>query len=74
MGCLIRRERHEGQWYFSVIDAIAVLTDSADPGNYWEVLKRRLRDEGAREVVTSCHRLKMRAIDGKMRPTAIGTI
>ena len=48
-GRLIRRQWHNDRWYFSVVDVIAVLTDSADPGNYWTVLKRRLRDEGASE-------------------------
>ena len=68
-GRLIRRQWHNDRWYFSVVDVIAVLTDSADPGNYWTVLKRRLQDEGASEGVTNCHPLKMRAIDGKMRAT-----
>ena len=68
-GWLIRHVWHNDHWYFSVVDVIAALTDSADPGNYWTVLKRRLQDEGASEVVTDCHRLKMRAIDGKMRAT-----
>ena len=68
-GRLIRRQWHNDRWYFSVVDVIAVLTESADPGNYWTVLKRRLQDEGASEVVTICHPLKMRAIDGKMRAT-----
>ena len=68
-GRLIRRQWYNDRWYFSVVDVIAVLTDSADPGNYWTVLKRCLQDEGASEVVTICHPLKMRAIDGKMRAT-----
>jgi DNA-damage-inducible protein D len=69
MGRLIRRVWHEGRWYFSVNDVVAVLTDSQNPGNYWAVLKRRLVTEGASEVVTNCHRLKMRSLDGKMHPT-----
>ena len=58
----------EEEWYFSVIDIIAVLTDSKDPHAYWRKLKQRLRDEG-NETVTNCHGLKMRAADGKMRLT-----
>lgn len=61
-------EREE--WYFSVVDVIAVLTDSADPANYWKVLKNRLKKEG-NETVTNCNRLKMRAADGKMRLTDV---
>lgn len=70
MGRLIRRQWHEGQWYFSVVDVIAVLTDSDAPSTYWGMMKQRLaKEEGFTEVFTKCERLKMRAIDGKMRPT-----
>jgi len=51
-------------WHFSVVDVIAVLTGSADPRNYWKVLKNRLKKEGS-EVVTKCNQLKLRAVDGK---------
>ena len=55
----------EEEWYFSVVDVVAVLTDSADPNNYWKVLKSRLKKEGS-ELVTNCNRLKMRSHkDGK---------
>lgn len=53
----------EEQWYYSVIDVIAALTDSSDPRNYWKVLKSRLKKEG-NETVTNCNRLKLRASDG----------
>lgn len=66
---LIRRQWHEGRWFFSVVDVVALLTDSVDPGNYWTQLKRRVRDEGFAQLVTNCHRLKMRSLDGKMRET-----
>ena len=56
------------KWYFSVVDVIAVLTDSADPRNYWKVLKSRLKKEG-NQTVTNCNRLKLRAEDGRMRLT-----
>ena len=58
----------EEEWYFSVVDIVAVLTDSKDPNAYWRKLKQRLRAEG-NETVTNCHGLKMRADDGKMRLT-----
>ena len=56
----IRRIWHNGQWYFSVVDIVGVLTDSADPRNYWKVLKHRLIEEGS-EVVTLCNQLKLPA-------------
>lgn len=61
-------EREE--WYFSVVDVIAVLTESVDPAAYWRKLKQRLKAEG-NETVTNCHGLKMRATDGKMRVTDV---
>ena len=68
-GRVIRRQWHDGRWFFSVVDVIAVLTDSDVPRQYWGMLKKRLRDEGANEPLTKCLQLKMRAIDGKMRAT-----
>ena len=50
----------EEKWYFSVIDVVAVLTDSPNPRNYWKVLKHRLKNEG-NETVTNCNQLKMKA-------------
>ena len=58
----------EEDWYFSVVDVVAVLTDSDNPQIYWRGLKKRLKDEG-NETVTNCNGLKMRAADGKMRMT-----
>ena len=58
------------KWYFSIVDVIAVLTDSSNPQTYWRVLKKRLLAEG-NETVTNCNGLKMRAIDGKMRLTDV---
>src|SRR3989344_3723476 len=58
----------EEKWYFSVVDVVAVLTNSRNPRKYWNKLAERLRIEGS-EVVTKCHQLKMLAADGKMRPT-----
>jgi len=56
------------KWFISVVDVIAVLTESLDPNAYWRKLKQRLKEEG-NETVTNCHGLKMKAADGKMRLT-----
>ncbi|MDD3331195.1 MAG: Bro-N domain-containing protein [Bacteroidales bacterium] len=58
------------KWYFSIVDVIAVLTESPNPQVYWRVLKKRLKDEG-NESVTNCNALKMPAHDGKMRFTDV---
>ena len=58
------------EWYFSIVDVVAVLTDSAGPTAYWRKLKQRLKAEG-NESVTNCHALKMRAADGKNRLTDV---
>ena len=58
------------KWYFSIVDVIAVLTESLNPQVYWRVLKKRLNDEG-NESVTNCNALKMPAHDGKMRFTDV---
>ena len=60
----------EEKWYFSVVDVVAVLTDSPNPRNYWKVLKHRLKNEG-NETVTNCNQLKLQAEDGKMRKTDV---
>jgi hypothetical protein len=60
----------QNKWYFSIVDVIAVLSESIDPNAYWRKLKQRLKEEG-NETVTNCHGLKMMAIDGKMRMTDV---
>ena len=60
------------EWYFSVVDVVAVLTDSPNPQTYWRVMKKRLKDEG-NETVTNCNALKMTAADGKKRLTDVAT-
>jgi hypothetical protein len=72
----VRRSWDEKQekWYFSVVDIIAVLTDSDNPQVYWRVLKKRLIDEGSNETVTKCNGLKMVAPDGKMRLTDVADV
>ena len=63
-------DEDQEKWYFSVVDVIAVLTESPNPQTYWRVLKKRLKDEG-NETVTNCNALRMRAADGKMRLTDV---
>lgn len=58
------------KWFISIVDVIAVLTESIDPNAYWRKLKQRLKEEG-NENVTNCHGLKMLAADGKMRLTDV---
>jgi hypothetical protein len=58
---------HEGRWWFSIIDVVAALTDSAAPSKYWSAMKARITDEGFRELSTNCRQLKMEAADGKQR-------
>jgi hypothetical protein len=58
----------KGKWYFSIVDVVAILTESDDPRKYWNKLIQRLREEGS-EVVTFCHQLKLIAEDGKLRET-----
>jgi len=50
------------KWYFSIIDVMAVLTDSVDASAYWRKLKQRLKAEG-NETVTNCHTLKMKELN-----------
>lgn len=62
-----------GKWYVSIVDVIAVLTESKDAAAYWRKLKQRLKAEG-NETVTICHGLKMTAPDGKMRLTDVADV
>jgi hypothetical protein len=58
------------KWYFSIVDAIAVLSESSNPNNYWKVLKNRLKKEGS-QLVTNCNQLKMQSADGKFYKTDV---
>ena len=58
------------EWFFSIVDVVAVLTESRDPTAYWRKLKQRLKDEG-NQTVTNCHALKMIAKDRKKRQTDV---
>lgn len=66
-------DEEKEEWYFSVVDVVAVLIDQPDyqaARNYWKVTKKRLKDEG-NETVTACNQLKMTASDGKKRLTDV---
>lgn len=68
-------DEEQEEWYFSVVDVVAVLTDQPDSRNaakYWSVLKTRLKNEGS-ELTTNCSQLKMKAADGKRRLTDVAT-
>lgn len=64
----IRRKEYNGEWYYSIVDIIQILTESIDSSAYWRKLKQRLNEEES-EVVTKCHALKIIAKDGKNRLT-----
>lgn len=69
-------DTNQEQWYFSIVDVIAILTEQNNyqgARNYWKVLKHRLIKEG-HETVTNCNQLKIEANDGKMRLTDVATI
>ena len=65
----IRRQEFDGEWYYSIIDIVEVLTESVNPRDYWYKLKKRMEEEELSELSTNCRRLKMLAKDGKMRET-----
>jgi hypothetical protein len=63
-------DEKQEKWYFSIVDTIAILTDSVNPRKYWSVLKTRLKKEGS-ELATNCSQLKMRSSDNKMYLTDV---
>ena len=63
-------DKDQEKYYISVVDIIAVLTESENPRNYWKVLKHRLKQEG-NESVTNCNQLKLKAADGKYYNTDV---
>lgn len=66
-------DSEQEKWYFSIVDVVAVLTDSTDyqtARNYWKVLKNRLKKEG-NESVTNCNQLKLASADGKSYKTDV---
>ncbi len=67
-GKQIRKTIHNDEWWFSVVDVVAVLTDSADPKDYWYRIKKREKLSGV-ELSTICRQLKLPAADGKKYTT-----
>ncbi len=70
-------DSEEEEWYFSVVDVVGVLTEQASvrsASTYWAVLKKRLKEEGANQLLTNCKQLKLKAADGKMRLTDVATV
>lgn len=65
----IRRIFFENEWWFSVVDVVAFLTDSTDPSDYWHKMKKREKDTSEIELSTICRQLKLTAPDGKKRET-----
>ena len=66
-------DEEKEEWYFSIVDVVAVLTDQPDQrhaAKYWSVLKTRLKKEGS-ELTTNCSQLKMRSADGKRYNTDV---
>ena len=62
------------EWYFSIVDVVGVLTEQPDArhaSTYWAVLKKRLNEEGASELLTNCKQLRLKASDGKRRATDV---
>ena len=66
-------DENQEKWYFSIVDILAILTQSPNPRKYWSVLKARLKSEGS-ELTTNCSQLKMKAADGKMYLTDVADV
>ena len=67
----IRKVLHENEWYFSIVDIIAVLTDSENPRDYWYRMKQREKDSSRIELSTKCRQLKLASSDGKSYSTEV---
>lgn len=68
----IRRQMYNDEWYYSIVDIVAILTEQSDyqkARKYWNKLNQRITKEENCELVTNCHQLKMKAADGKLRAT-----
>lgn len=66
----VQWDEDQEKWFFSIVDIIAILTDSPNPRKYWSVLKTRLKKEGS-ELATKCSQLKMQSADGKFYKTDV---
>ena len=65
----LRRIWHKGEWYYSIIDVIAILTDSPQPRVYWARLKERIKTEGFNEALVQIEQIKLKSPDGRLRLT-----
>jgi hypothetical protein len=65
----IRRQEYNGEWFYSIVDVIEILTESERPEKYWSDLKKKIETEGVFELSEKIGRLKMIAKDGKNRLT-----
>lgn len=68
---VVRRMWYESRWFYSVIDVVAVLTESANPNRYWNTLKGRLQGEGGDEVLAAIRQLKLQSRDNRLRLTDV---
>jgi len=66
----VKWDSEQEKWFFSIVDVIAILTESSNPRKYWSVLKTRLKQEGS-ELTTNCSQLKLRSADGKYYATDV---
>ena len=66
----VKWDSDKEKWYFSIIDIIAILTESPNPRKYWSVLKTRLKSEGS-QLATNCSQLKLESSDGKFYKTDV---
>ncbi len=65
----IRKTIHNNEWWFSVVDVVEALTNSAKPRVYWNAMKTRVKSEDGIELSTICRQLKLRSSDGKLYAT-----
>lgn len=61
----IRRAWVNGEWFFSVVDIVGALTDSAAPAKYWDAMKRREKESSGIDLSTLCRKVKLTSADGK---------
>lgn len=64
-GKQIQKTIHNNEWWFSIVDVVAALTDSQNPRDYWYKIKIREKDESSVELSTFCRQLRLRSSDGK---------
>jgi DNA-damage-inducible protein D len=70
---IVRRMWYQDTWYYSIIDVVAVLTESVNPNRYWNTLKSRLHSEGADTIHDQVIQLKLQSRDNRLRLTDVAT-